>query len=144
VPDVVDVVGDTELFFDNVADAGTGPQGGGEPVGLGTLEEAALQLLLAGGRKFWGAAKVGFGFQALKAILAIGRVPKTDGAAVDAQALGDINGTFPLPEKLNGLMTAFLKLVGLSGWAHGVTSGKEYRILFIQESIVNISTALFT
>lgn len=130
---MVDVVDDPELAFDHFTDAGTGPEGSGESVGLGALEETALQLFLAGGRQFGGTAEVGFRFQALESVLAVGGVPKTDGAAVDAQLAGDVNGTLPFFEKFDGLVAAFLKLIGLSGWAHGVTSGKKYRILFIQE-----------
>jgi len=135
VPDVVDVVRDAELFFDHVADARAGPQRSGEPVSFGAFEETAFQLFLSGGGQFWGAAGVGFGFKALEAILAERSVPKADGPAIDPQLAGDVNGAGTVLEKLDGLVAAFLELVGLSGWAHGVTSGKEYRILFIQESI---------
>jgi hypothetical protein len=135
VPDVVDVVNDPEPAFDHFTDAGAGPEGGGESVGLGTLEQIALQLFLSGGRQLCGPAEVGFRFQALEAVLAVSGFPKADGAAVDAQLASDINGALPLLEQFDGLVAAFLKLIGFSGWAHGVTSGKEYRILFIQESI---------
>jgi hypothetical protein len=93
IPDVVHMVGDAELFFDNGTNARAGPEGCGESMSLRPLKKVFLQFLFTGHRKFRWAAQIGPGFQSLKTFLVVAGIPEADGAAIDAQFTGNIYRT---------------------------------------------------
>lgn len=116
---MIDVVADAELQADQLRDAGAGPQVGREAMGLGALEQVAIEPFALAEAELGRAARTGLGRQTFRPPLFVAGAPAANGTAIDADTLGDLNRCESLLQQGEGSLAALGQGRGASVRSHG-------------------------
>jgi hypothetical protein len=109
---------DAPLAADDLGDAATGPEVGGEAERLRALAEPAEHLALAGRREFALPRRRRFGFHAVNAVVAFGGPPELDGPFGDAEELRDVGNGVAVVKMGEGESPSPFEFGRRAGWSH--------------------------
>jgi hypothetical protein len=115
--DVFGVEADAEVPLDEGGDTVGGPQLSLPTVGLGPLQEQALQFGKLLPVEEWGPAGVGLGGQGLGP-LSVELQPGVNGGAAAAEEVGDVVGRLPLLDEFDGPSAAVFEFLGSTDRSH--------------------------
>lgn len=88
---MIDVVGDAELLADQLGDPGTGPQFSRETIRRGALEQVLVEARALSRIELGRSPRGGLGGESVGSVLFEAGAPATQRAAIDTDALGDLN-----------------------------------------------------